>query len=178
MKLKIIKEIPGYKGGEIVSIEDHTYFSSNTNKFKYLGSALIEDGFAEEIKDNLDIEWIRRSTKFPVDFSWAEIQDCGVMGLMKRDDLIFLECYRFVKEVINQLNGDWKPDWEAVISNRLDFIKPKWFINGYSYHSKEFILIEYYKQQVSFLPAIKSLEIANEIIKICESELKILFGVK
>ncbi len=162
MKIKILKDIPGYKAGKIIEVNNGNL--GDHGNFSYIHKPLIEQGWAEEIKDEIDIEEIRKITK--VDMS-------GWYGNMTRDDLVWFNAYRVVKAVIEKLNGDWIPDFKQVGKYEIE----------YSYNGRDFgngnfssELGGFYKYNI--LPFIKDSYTTEKIIQLCKPELEILFGVK
>lgn len=161
MKIKILKDIPGYKAGEEIHVSDikdatpeKVFNFTKNDGFAYDYCFLIKDGFAEEIKDDIDIEAIRNR------FNKDEIFP------IHSDEINFFNAYRIVKAVIDQLNEDWKPDEETQT------------YEIYWYGSKERMNVFPSMNTRSMNPLCKDKETAQRVIELCEPELKVLFGVK
>lgn len=174
MKIKIIKDIPGYNIGEVTE-EEEGYCIKKAGVSSYNTSFLLANGFSEEIKDDIDIEAIRNAA-----LEWEcllfvrpQYEKDGING-----DIKWLTSYRIVKAFIDHLNGEWKPEWEEIKNSRYLSEELKWFITGYHLNIEEFNVVGYYNQIHSIIPACKDKETAQKVIELCEPELKILFGVK
>ncbi len=164
MKIKILKDIPGYKAGHTHDTEKNGIMGDHSN-FTYSSlKVLIEDGWAEEIKDGVDIEAIRNAY-IGID-AWAP----SIMSPDNLDNRRFYKAYLVVKKVIDRLNGDWKPIYEIGME--------KYFIIGYDHNSKEFQWDNGSINQYTILPPCKNSEVTNKVMELCEPELKVLFGVK
>lgn len=158
MKIKILKDIPGYKAGEYES----DGFITGHEDYEYSASLLVKNGFAEYIKDDIDIEAIRKSFK-PIWLTHDLIPNNTI------EEINFIEAYRIIKAVTDQLNGDWKPDYSIS--------QPKFYV---------YRTTEYFEWRISaddgiitsIIPKCKDRETAEKVIELCESELKVLFGVK
>lgn len=173
MKIKIIKDIPGYKAG--YETDERTMSIHSLNGFDYTCEGLITCGFAEEIKDDIDIEAIREKYKlFSVhmnNFDKEKTHSWEFLPALNEDEMVFINAYRIVKEVIDQFNCDWKPDWEKSISERkytpsYDYHDKKWYIQSTGFHIE------------NIFPPCKNREDCQKVIELCEPELKVLFGVK
>lgn len=170
MKIKLLKDIPGYKAGHIFETSEgslgmHTFGYRNEKQRElchYHYEYLLEDGWAEEIKDDIDIEEIRKSYKLWSQYPYS-------MAELSKEEQIFLTAYRIVKAVIEKLNGDWKPNWSE--SNGIIHL----FYN-HRHNELGWGLTYSIDYSPSFL--LKNVEIAQKVISLCESELYILFGVK
>jgi len=162
MKIRIIKEIPGYKKGDVFVMDNMgmPVQGSKTDSYEIYG--LIDDGFAEEIKD-VDIEKIRREEGV------VESRNNNTYYVSEQES-IFLQAFRVVSRVIKELNGDWEADWE-------DNTKTKYFIE-YNHASKKFWTNDAYKYQASLLPEISTEDIVDKVIELVEPELKTLFHIK
>lgn len=161
MKIKITKDIPGISQNAIFTPDKegkiHVY--GNTYKVKML----LDSGWAEELKDDIDIEAIR-----------ARYERIGLLTIVcffqeTVQDRQFYRAYLIVKAVIDQLNGDWKPNWKNV--DELKYLIQ--LLNTGSF-STEF----YWENNKTIIPTIKNKETAQKVIELCEPELKVLFGFK
>jgi len=164
MKIKLLKDIPGYKAGETYATAGE-FLSYNTQWTPYYWSDLIRDGWAEEIKDDIDIEEIRNKVFKSRDVLSSYWNEIGITA----QESDFFTAYRIVKAVIEKLNGDWKPEMEKISHN--DFI-------CWSKVSESFKMNDCSKDHVSVIPYIKDHVVGNQVISLCEPELKVLFGVK
>lgn len=177
MKIKILKDIPGYKAGEIIQIENKNnklIFSADfatadkpaqTNSYSII--YLLAHDFAEEIKDDIDIEAIRKSLRISKSL---HINEYGSSHGLNSDELNFFTAYRIVKTVIDQLNGNWKPDWNDEDQNKNLII--------FNVETQKFNSDNWFSYNPSILGVCKNKNVSEKIIKLCEPELKILFGVK
>lgn len=162
-KIKLLKDIPGYKKGEILETKDEIYptiiFSEIGLGFEYNVSRLISHGWAEEIKDDIDIEEIRND--------YLEVKAGGKYITNYSDsDAEWFTAYRIVKAVIEKLNGD-----------SIELLYAMWNID-YHFGSKTFAPLHDPTKILNILPMCGSAKIAAEVISLCEPELKVLFGVK
>lgn len=170
MKIKILKDIPGYKAGDIlggISLDSSAVFSrqyalkkstpSKTVFINYPISVLLEEGFVEEVKE-IDMEGIKN-----------KILHQEYVGHGQQ----FLIAYMTVKAVIEKLNDGWEIDWQSIPRDG------DCYIFSYDHSSKE-VLARWFNQpfQTSFLPYPKSKEIAEKVIELCGPELETLFGIK
>ena len=172
MKVKILKDM-GYKEGEIIEVKEGTSYDVRSvylaiSRGMTLGEA-IEKGFAEEVKDEIDIEEIRRLIK--LDLVTAPIPNISNrVGIKCLDsEAEWFTAYRTVKSVIEKLNGDWKPNWQ-------DFDQVKWEL-GYSNKESKFSGISTNHWHYSIMPYVPDKETAEKVIALCEPELKVLFNV-
>lgn len=175
MKIKILKDIPGIIENTIFipDKEGKIHVYGNTYKVKML----LDSGWAEEIKNEIDIEAIRKSLKIT-------LMEDGIgthydpIAHPERDkpwdievnEIEFFTAYRVVKKVIDILNGDWKPDWEGDNYNKY-YIRYDWEDKEFTYDSVKYI-------SFNIFPVCKDNSIAQKVIGLCESELKILFDIK
>lgn len=156
MKIKLLKDIPGYEAG-IYNSEEILGITPNAHSV-YEIIKLIEEGFAEEIKDGIDIEEIRKSRRIDLDKFYGKITI---------EELEWFCAYRIVKAVIEKLNGDWK--WKiGQESNCFISYTLKW--SFYCDNASEGI-------QHTILPYCRNNEISKKVISLCEPELKILFNI-
>lgn len=167
MKIRILRDIPGYEAGETVKlspdIEYGVFFSQNQRHVTV--KSLIRDGWAEEVKDDIDIEAIRKSFK-PMWKTNYLIPNTTI------EEIKFIEAYRIVKAVIDQLNGEWEPDWnKKTFFISLDRISSEIKIG--TNHDVNYNI----RNNSSLLPACRDLMSAYEVIRLCEPELRTLFGV-
>lgn len=173
MKIKILKDIPGYPGykiGEIIEVPQKgpevNFFESVIMRLAvYEGNAAV---VPEEVKDEIDMKEIREKYDLPITFGeWLENK---VPGCIPFDDLRFFINYRIVKAVIEKLNGTYKVDWRSFHTN-------KW---GIKFNHTTCTLSPWAEERIQYspIPHCVSLEITEKVIELCEPELKILFGVK
>lgn len=172
MKIRIKKEIPGYKVGEIMETGTSGFLSNNNpNYHNYSVKNLIKESFAEEIKDDIDIEAIRRE-KSPVGMHHNNhyfLSFDNADGEYSNEELEFFRAYRIVKAVIDQLNGDWKPDWQ---------MENKVFCICFNHEYGKLDITYDIDKQYNILPYCKNEETAQKVIELCEPELKVLFNIK
>lgn len=177
MKIQIIKELPGQVPGKhIISVGEDLilrYKSSTGHSCEFDVRSLILEGFAEEIKDDIDIEEIREERgrkENRMKYNWTQV--------MSQKERIWFDAYVTVKAVIEKLNGGWEPNWNIHESvNEFAPENENYFIQ-YSNKRKLFSDTYNYWTKVSLLPECKNSEIAQKVISLCEPELKILFEVK
>lgn len=153
MKIKIIKDIPGYKAGEIIILLGDTEDTfGHIPGYEFTRNFLINKGFAEIVKDNIDIEHIRTNISYYMD--------------KNSDDFEFVKSYRIVKAVIDQLEKYSRQE-------RMYEIGLKIGSNG------KFAARGLKGKQVTFsiLPKGK-LSTIEKVIELCDPELKLLFEVK
>lgn len=161
MKIKLLKDIPGYTAGGIRQFPEWDFDEVNSHdRHKYDWPLLIKTGFAEEVKDDIDIEEIRNEIGM-----WTKDDNGRVNFLMGINikELDWFEAYRIVKAVIEKLNGDQKAEVEIIYSNSGNFTAMAG-CGGI--------------ERINILPSCKNVQAAKEAISLCESELKVLFGVK
>lgn len=156
--IRIIKEIPGYKKGDVFVMDNMAMpvQGSKTDSYEIYG--LIDDGFAEEIKDEIDIEKIRKDNK---------LQEGWDLTCEERN---FIDAFRVVSRVIEELNGDWEADWEDREQDKFDI--------RYEHSSKEFHWSIWNEEQYSMLPSCKSRDVVEKLVSLVEPELKTLFHIK
>lgn len=174
MKIKITKDIPGYKAGEIIETDYLKMTISETAGREYNVKAFIADGWAEEIKDDIDIEAIRKEIKDSskiavIGFDWAEEKESTTESVVviPMEFEPFITAYRIVKAVIDQLNGDWNPDWNDY--NRKTSIR---------YDDNNGFSVDWFYGRVTIIPICKDNKTAQKVIELVTEELKVLFGVK
>lgn len=165
MKIKILKDIPGYKAGEMIQSPGLLFFAAPADREslqRHDVILLIKEGFAEEVKDEINMEKIRLNAYIP------ECGECDELNLEERN---FFTAYRIVKAVIEKLNDGWKLDWDKSVSERkyiinYNFRAKEWYIRSTGYHLED------------FSPVCKTHDSALKVIELCRPELEILFGVK
>ncbi len=155
MKIRINKDIPGYKAGEELKTPENMQIVSLGHT--YVVNKLIKEGWAEEVKE-LDIDEIRRY--YGGEDSW----------IISGSSLEVYSAFTIVSKVIQTLNGDWKLDWK-------DYNQAKYAIY-YNHEGNEFEIARYSTYQNSILLYCKSQEIAEQVIKLCDKELRLLFNVE
>ncbi len=169
MKIKLIKDIPGYKAGEVLEFEKLGLERTDSRKAcypDYRADILITDGFAEEVKDEIDIEEIRNEL--------YAVRNLRTADNFSHSELEFFTSYRIVKAVIEKLNGDW--EYKHIHEGRDYYHKDHWSI---ILRDSEFKADNYLNWSLSsILPVIKDNQTAEKVISLCEPELKVLFGVK
>lgn len=168
VKLKILKDIPGYKAGEILGKSEYSLgvnlCGKNGVNCHYSYEILIKDGWAEEVKeDEIDIEEIREK------YFSINVYAPSIGSPEKSSDRDFYHAYLIVKAVTDQLNGTGKVDW------KMDGFK---YYIDFHHGIKSFGVTGQQYNQCQILPICKSEEIAKRVIDLCDPELKILFNVK
>lgn len=169
MKIKLLKDIPGYKAGHVHDTKKNGEMGDHSN-FHYSSlRALIEEGWAEEV-DDIDIEEIRKQyNPYPMNRG-VKPQDGYLLPKLTFEEMEWITAYRVVKEVIEKLNGDWKPVWDGEVNHKYEIY--------YSYPEKQFDS-EYQKYNMyQQIPVCKDRKTVKQVISLCEPELKILFGVQ
>lgn len=168
MKIKLLKDIPGYKAGEIVDIPDDTVFYAKSIVQGFPNSTIGEalaNGWAEEVKDEIDMEEVRNR------FRERNIWDSDYQPSEKeKQETQFFNAYRIVKHVIDTLNGDWKADWNNSQQTK--------YIIGYDHAYVATIILTGMVCKRGISLKCKDPKTAEKIISLCEPELKVLFGVK
>ena len=160
-KYKVLKPINLYENTEITSKDDSA--DDLIINRHYSISNLIDSGYIKEI---IDIEAIRRS-RFADEFC-----DNRYMR-MNNESFEFHKAYEVVKAVIDQLNDGWKPEWKLDLKEIYKY--QLFFDHGTSKFSAQHGM---QVSQFTLLPPCKTKEITWEVMKLCEPELKVLFGVK
>lgn len=168
MKIKLLRDIIGLKKGEIANTSTSTSQTVIVEKemehtftriviAEYNLTYLLNNGYAEEVKDEIDVEWIRKQKYFGASF-------------LSIKELNFFIAYRVVKAVIEKLNDGWEPDWN----------EPNQIKTYVSYDCSDNKLYDnnWSTVKTSVLPCLKDRESAQKLIKLCTPELKILFNVK
>lgn len=166
MKIKLLKDIPGYKAGEILSANARDHIYRNSDKYyEYSVISLMEDGWAEEAKDEIDMEEVRRKIgPFRIELSINDGFD--TTWNQSKEEWDFFKAFLVIKHVIDTLNGEEK-------------------IN--TYHSYELLfnidknkidIVKTMNNKMSLLPFIKDKQTAEKVISLCEPELRILFSVE
>jgi hypothetical protein len=164
MKIKILKDIPGYKKDEVLDCSKY-----RPSKYDYKVSYLIEDGYAEEVEDEIDIEEIRDMLELCApDIIFTDSVTNVFMKGTSPKELQWFSAYRVVSEVIRQLNGDWINNRHVgwIITYEL---KSEWDYTG---------LICELGSCLTCIPVCKDLEVGKKVIDLCTPELKILFNIK
>lgn len=165
-KIKLLKDIPGYKAGEIMEIARLDIVHSHL----LLMAVLEEPAMIEIIKDDIDIEKTREAWKY-VTYETDTVSGKKWTTLMTKEEAEWFTAYRIVKAVIEKLNDGWKPEWGKIGSY---YVVQRRHIGG-----EEFIIANYnLGYETSILPVFESEETAEKVISLCEPELKVLFGVK
>lgn len=176
MKIKILKDIPGFKAGEelgsevviegkyLVCIPGYAMNGSREKHdiIKYPIDQLQTWGFIQEIKYDVDIEAIRQKVSIEVGIFESKTNDY-------LPESKWFKSYLTVKEVITQLNGDWKPIYEVGMDH--------YQILGYNYDEKKLIHDQDYYRLFTLLPPCRDVNVAEKVIELCEPELKVLFKV-
>lgn len=176
MKIKILKDIPGFKAGEVheyQSNEDVLVYSpgyakdESGNKFnliKYPFEIILSHGFAEEVKEEIDVEVIRTH------FNSCKLYMAHQTGVgCPKPEAEWFTAYRIVKAVIEKLNGDWL--------NPISIPFNGTFYIFYNRDEKIF-MSDYWNAYVpTIFPGLKDKKSCKKVIELCEPELKILFGV-
>ncbi len=162
MKIKILKDIPGLDASasrEISTEGDRITISNHA----YNVQSLLRDGWAEEVKDEVDIEEIR-GKYFSID-----VYAPSIGSPEKGSNRTFYKSYLIVKTVIDELNDGWEPDFKKGDFNyQIDYQHPV----------QNFGVVGYLFNRANILPVCKSKEVAKKVIELCGPELKILFNVK
>ncbi len=155
MKIKLLKDIAsvmGGKKGDILTFNDRP-----EEFFDVVKTVLLNNGWAEEVKDEIDMDEIRKLSYIG---KTVEVQD-----EFSKEELYFIYSYRIVKAVIDKLNREYEGD---EVKMDIEY----WEENGFE--------IQRYKKTgtVSLLPMMNSTLIAKKVIELCGPELKILFNIK
>lgn len=169
-KIKILKDIPCFKAGEIVETSEGSLGLNVTGsglkmRCHYDYQNLIEGGWAEEVKDEFNIDEIRSRlndlyTPDPTpDSVWSV--HCDIK------EAKFFTAYRIVKAVIDKMNTE-VPDKVRLDNSYID----------YHYGTEGFAVCTDGSRKVSLLPGICNTEIGEKVIELCRPELEVLFGVK
>ncbi len=159
MKIKLLKDLPWVSRGNIIETNDGTVaFGSSSLSIV----DLFAGEFIEEVKDDIDIEEIRKQ------HTWKESWGQQFLSLSP-DEHDFFTAYRIVKAVIEKLNGDWKPDME---DKDQVFWEAMW-----DKSDNAFKTMDCRRVSCMNIPA-ASEEVIKKVIALCEPELKVLFGVK
>lgn len=170
MKIKLLKDIPGYKAGEtfpevgrFMEVIDSRKPSSDLQlTYKYDVSDLISEGWAKEVKDEIDMKEVRER--------YETYCDTFVHTQISPKEMEFFHAYRIVKYVIDTLNGDWIPEWNLISDCGLQI---EWDAVNKDFFSA-YMDRQYRK---TFLPMIENDEKASKVIELCGPELKILFNI-
>lgn len=160
MKIKLLKNFLDCKVGD--KDEDVTRLAMEC----YLNK-LIDDGFAEIVKDDIDMEEIRKS--FLIEPHHLYDNEYINLPYPNKDEAEWFTAYRIVKAVTDKLNGDWKPDWEDENTEKYAIL--------YDYDVKSFEISGWCLSKYSIIPNYKDEETAKKVISLCEPELKVLFGI-
>lgn len=155
MKIKLLKDIPAYKKDEILELGPTVQYGMffMTNRW-VTAKSLISDGFAEEVKDEIDMEQFRKNYDH---------------SICSKEEQRWFGAYRIVKAVIDTLNGDWNMDWSSVDN----------YLIRYNHLDHEFYAAYFSQPTQGFLlPYMKDRKTAEKVIKLCGPELKILFNIK
>lgn len=168
-KIRILKDIPGYKAGEIFDwgsgLLSYTHSPSGEldRCILYSKKELIDLDFAEEVKDEIDMKEIRKQYE-PSRVNWGagRIQTYSVPK-MTLEECEWFTAYRIVKAVIEKLNAGEKDTFEIYYVHK----------NLFSYHGGGM-----FQKQTGFLPMMASEDIAQKVIELCRPELEVLFGAK
>lgn len=168
MKIKLLKDIPGYKAGEILEVTSSLNWTPSDTPSAMILSIewLIANGWAEEVKDEIDMEEMRK--KFTV-WNHTNFNLAYPQPQITKEEGDFFTAYRIVKHVTDTLNGDWKSSWGEREEN---------VTLSYRHNLNKFVPEVWCRYQYSIIPAMKNLETAEKVISLCEPELKILFNVK
>lgn len=160
MKIKFIKNTQGFAIGDIIKKAGlaSVVYSVSVDE-------LIKNGFAEEIKDDIDIEEIRKTFNFKLSTPSEGFWTSGT-----KEEMEWFIAYRIVKACIEKLNGDWKFELKEDGDSNffIDYRLGEGFINdcGASYF------------QHSIIPYCKNSLVTQKLISLCEPELKVLFNIK
>lgn len=165
MKIKILKDIPGYKAGTIILCDGLIHIDKENSSDTYTVYQLIKEGFAEKVKDEIDMEEIRKQIYRNTCSYCEQSMDKEICS-----DTAWFTAYRIVKAVIEKLNGDWKPNWNSDEFNKYQI--------GFSYEKGKFQVDTACRLDSCAFLTLKNNETSYKVIEICEPELKILFGIK
>lgn len=170
IKVKLLKDIPGYGKGFI--FESNVIHVPVHGDGKYSLIELVQEGWAEEIKDDIDIEEIRKDFT-PYIFGRT---DSGKYGTFSGEELAWFNSYRMVKAVIEKLNTI---DVEKPIPKDAVYNDDMWTIRCDRYRETcTFRVSNLPWREGSILPRIRNVGDAKELIALVPEELKVLFGVK
>lgn len=159
MKIKLLKPIPGM-------LSDTCEVEGSTLAFpggSYQVQWLLQNGWAEEIKKEFDLEEIKQP--FLQDLRDGAHKDGYSFGI-GYEEADWFTAYRIVKAVIEKLNGGWKPDWEN---------EPGY---GVCYRYDKTVTTHSYICNTSLLPSCKDTTVVEKVIELCGPELKILFNIE
>lgn len=163
MKIKLLKDIPCYsQGSEITLLNINDTFG---NKHSFKAKHLIEEGWAEEIKDEPKIEFYRKHFNLQM-IQGAHTNGCDLPVTQREAE--WFTSYRIVKALIDTLNGDWKSSFDSNKTN---------YAIEYNNSSDCFSVTGWDWTNVSIFPYCKDRETARKVIKLCGPELKILFSI-
>lgn len=162
-KIRLTAALGNYPKGTEFSMDER----SSRPVVAFTVTDLLEDGYAEEITDDVDIEAIRKNH-----VSWSVGGGTTEFGFqMSEKDIAFVGAYFIVKAVIDQLNGDFKIKWSK------DNNEDKYHIY-YDWNGSKFVPDDVWLSQFSILPYCKDKKTAQRVIELCDPELKVLFGVR
>lgn len=168
MKIKILKDIPSIKTGEVFKGKVMTI--PNNGGHAYNTEILIAEGYAEEVKE-IDIEEIR--DRLELSAPRVIFTDAFTNVLFRETnpkELQWFSSYRVVSEVIKQLNGDWVADWESHLDNKS--------VIYYDHVIKSLRQTNWERCQQSVIPSCKDHDTSQKVIGLCTPELLTLFNVK
>ncbi len=163
IKIKILTNIPGYSAGKIEEIRNGKNGILIGYGHSYKVERLLESGWAEEIKYEIDVNSIR--SKISNKYTDCAGHPLGSMKVFCRDEEAeWFTSYRIVEAVIKELNGDIM-DLYAMTNI------------CFCYITKKLSTIPDGNFRYNILPQCGSVEIAEKVIELCEPELKVLFGI-
>lgn len=207
MKIKLLKDIPGFKAGEIADLENYDLIGrEKPNTLLYSARNLIRDGWAEEVKDdehNCETpgctgevltalgqktlceynEWFKETIS-----KYIPIIETGVDIEEIRKDLTIKEWHA---NTLGGFGGDDFSKWisaylvvKAVIEKLNGDWKPDWsnidldkWTIMYNHEDKHFMVNDNQYFECTFW-YLKDQDTTKKVISLCEPEIKVLFGVK
>ena len=161
MRIRILKDIPGYRAGETEDVPRNGQITKHGHN--YVVSRIIKEGFAEEVMETVDIEAIRTKMQLWTKDDYGHVHFIKGINILEVD---WFSAYRIVREVITRLNDGWEAD--------CDNYRKKYIIA----HDEDGFRGDWLYSRASQLPPIKDEETARKVIDLCTPELEILFDIK
>lgn len=165
-KIKILSNIPGFSSGDTPEVEEGTVKAYG---HRYRAVKLIESGWAEEVREEIDIGAIRSRAKLIQLYSGNSEKSIAYRQIPE-EKMKFFNAYEIVRAFIDQLNGEWKPVYEAGMDS--------YRILGYNFDTGSLMHDQDSYRLFTILPPVQDAEKADRVIELCQKELEVLFGVK
>ncbi len=163
MKIRILKDIPGYKAGTDIDSPagcgTHGFHNGGVG-FQYDYSYLIKEGFARDVTDEIDIDAIRDGNRVRN----INMQD-GLDG--SKSAANFIAAYMTVRQVVDQLN-------------ELEECGGKFAVALAKNHGGKLFAgrdITHKMFHYSIIPFCRNMNLAERLVELCEPELRVLFNV-